>query len=105
MTKDIHDVGGAEAQAPRYGHELEALYDIPVTVSAVLGRTVMPISQLLKLGRGAVVQLDRMVGDSIEVHVNNKLIARGELVLLDGNKIGITMSEIARLDRLGLGER
>lgn len=61
-------------------NDLEAIYDIPVTVSAVLGRTTMPINQLLRLGRGAVVELDRKIGDSIDILVNNRLIARGKLL-------------------------
>lgn len=76
----------------------ELIYEIPVTVTAVLGRAVMPISQVIKLGRGAIVELNRRVGENIEVHVNNRIIARGEIVILDDNKIGITLSEIIKKD-------
>ncbi|MCQ9156272.1 FliM/FliN family flagellar motor switch protein [Acidomonas methanolica] len=76
----------------------DVIYEIPVTVTAVLGRVVMPISQVVKLGRGAIVELNRKVGEDIEVHINNKIIARGEIVILDDNKIGITMSEIIKKD-------
>ncbi len=76
-------------------NELEAIYNIPVQVSAVLGKTVMPIAQLFKLGRGAIVELDRRVGDPIEVYVNNRLVAKGELVVVD-DRIGITMTEIIK---------
>ncbi|GAJ30378.1 FliM/FliN family flagellar motor switch protein [Acidomonas methanolica] len=76
----------------------DVIYEIPVTVTAVLGRVVMPISQVVKLGRGAIVELNRKVGENIEVHINNKIIARGEIVILDDNKIGITMSEIIKKD-------
>ena len=68
---------------------LEAVYDIPVEVSAVLGRAVMPVSQLLKLGRGAVLKLDRKVGEPVDVFVNDRLVARGEVVIVE-NRIGIT---------------
>ena len=63
--------------------ELEAVYDIPVTVSAVLGQATMQVSQLLKLGRGAVVELDRKLGEAIDIYVNNRLVARGEVVVVD----------------------
>lgn len=74
---------------------LEAVYDIPVQVSAVLGQTEMAVSQLLKLGRGAVVELDRKVGEPVDIYVNNRLVARGEVVIVE-DKIGITMTEIIR---------
>ena len=64
------------------GKELEAIYDIPVQVSAVLGKSTMQVSQLLKLGRGAVVELDRRVGEAIDIYVNNRLVARGEVVVV-----------------------
>ncbi len=88
------------AEAPaRHARDLEAVYDIPVTVSAVLGRTTMQVSQLLRLGRGAVVELDRKLGEAIDVYVNNRLVARGEVVMVDDNRLGITMTEIVKADR------
>jgi flagellar motor switch protein FliN/FliY len=79
--------------------DLEAIYDIPVTVSAVLGKATMQVSQLLKLGRGAVVELDRKLGEAIDIYVNNRLVARGEVVMVDDNRLGITMTEIVKSDR------
>ncbi len=79
------------------GHELDAVYDIPVQLSAVLGRTTMQVSQLLKLGRGAVVELDRKVGEAIDIYVNNRLVARGEVVVVE-ERLGITMTEIIKGD-------
>lgn len=79
--------------------DLEAVYDIPVLVSAVLGRATMQVSQLLKLGRGAIVELDRRVGDPIDIFVNNRLIARGEIVMIDEARLGVTMNEIVKSDR------
>ena len=64
--------GPANSGAPRAGRDLEAVYDIPVTVSAVLGKATMQVSQLLKLGRGAVVELDRKLGEAIDIYVNNR---------------------------------
>ncbi|MHB1303764.1 MAG: flagellar motor switch protein FliN [Acidiphilium sp.] len=89
------------AAAGRPARDLEAVYDVPVLVSAVLGRSTMQVSQLLKLGRGAVVELDRKVGDPIDIFVNNRLIARGEVVMIDETKLGITMTEIVKSDRAG----
>ena len=88
---------GAERQA-RTAKELEAVYDIPVTVSAVLGKATMQVNQLLKLGRGAVVELDRKVGEAIDIYVNNRLVARGEVVVVD-ERLGVTMTEIVKVDR------
>jgi len=79
--------------------ELEAVYDIPVQISAVLGRATMQVSQLLKLGRGAVVELDRKLGEAVDIYVNNRLVARGEVVMVDDNRLGVTMTEIVKSDR------
>jgi flagellar motor switch protein FliN/FliY len=87
--------------APRSARDLEAVYDIPVTVSAVLGKATMQVAQLLKLGRGAVVELDRKLGEAIDIYVNNRLVARGEVVMVDDNRLGVTMTEIVKTDRGG----
>lgn len=78
--------------------DLEAVFDVPVKVSAVLGRTRMDVGDLLKLGPGAVLELDRKVGEAIDIYVNNRLIARGEVVLVE-DKLGVTMTEIIKSDR------
>ena len=83
---------------PTNARELEAVYDIPIQVSAVLGRTSMQVSQLLKLGRGAVVELDRKVGEAIDIYVNNRLVARGEVVVVD-DRLGVTMTEIIKAEK------
>ena len=75
--------------------DLEAVFDVPVKVSAVLGITSLTVNQLLKLGSGSVVELDRKVGEAIDIYVNNRLVARGEVVLLE-EKLGITMTEIIK---------
>lgn len=75
--------------------DINAIYDVPVQVSAVLGTATLQVSQLLKLGRGAVVDLDRRVGEPIDVFVNNRLVARGEVVVV-GERLGITMTEIVK---------
>lgn len=78
--------------------DLAAAYDIPVQISAVLGRATMEVSQLLKLGRGAVVELDRRVGEAIDIYVNNRLVARGEVVVV-ADRLGVTMTEIVKSER------
>ena len=90
--------GDGASKQPRGAKELEAVYDIPVQVSAVLGKATMQVSQLLKLGRGAVVELDRKVGEAIDIYVNNRLVARGEVVVVD-DRLGVTMTEIVKVDR------
>ncbi|MBL8831128.1 MAG: flagellar motor switch protein FliN [Rhodospirillales bacterium] len=90
--------GGGDSRQARTAKELEAVYDIPVTVSAVLGKATMQVNQLLKLGRGAVVELDRKVGEAIDIYVNNRLVARGEVVVVD-ERLGVTMTEIVKVDR------
>ena len=74
---------------------LGAISDIPVQLSAVLGKASMPVNQLLRLGRGAVVELDRKVGEPIDILVNNRLVARGEVVVVD-ERLGVTMTEIIK---------
>ena len=78
--------------------DLEAVFDVPVTVSAVLGKSAMEVSQLLKLGKGTIVELDRKVGEAIDIYVNNRLIARGEVVLVE-DKLGVTMTEVIKAER------
>ena len=78
--------------------DLEAVFDVPVQVSAVLGRARMEVGNLLKLGPGAVLELDRKVGEAIDIYINNRLVARGEVVLVE-DKLGVTMTEIIAAER------
>lgn len=91
---ETDDVSGEEEQ-PRTAHDLEAVFDVPVNVSAVLGKTHIEVSNLLKLGRGAIVELDRKVGEAIDIYVNDRLVARGEVVVVD-DRLGVTMTEIVK---------
>ncbi len=105
---DLDDIEGTEikrqdinsnyAEGEAMAEDVTAIYDIPVQISAVLGRSTMQVSQLLKLGRGAVVELDRKVGEAIDIYVNNRLVARGEVVVVE-DKLGVTMTEIVKSDR------
>src|ERR1700692_3400415 len=85
----------SDAEQKRSASDLEAVFDVPVTVSAVLGKNSMEVSQLLKLGRGTVVELDRKVGEAIDIYVNDRLVARGEVVLVE-DRLGVTMTEIIK---------
>lgn len=100
---EIQDDNAAEDDNPfnpgePMANDVGAIYDIPVQISAVLGRSNMKVSQLLKLGRGAVVELDRKVGEAIDIYVNNRLVARGEVVVVD-DRLGVTMTEIVKSDQ------
>ena len=87
-----------DEQASRVAADLEAVFDVPVQVSAVLGRSKMDVGQLLKLGPGTVLELDRRVGEAIDIYVNSRLVARGEVVLVE-DKLGVTMTEIIKAER------
>ena len=100
------DIVGRADEAPlapdaedhsRSAADLEAIFDVPVVVSAVLGSSRMPIGDLLQLSPGAVLELDRKVGEAIDIFVNNRLVARGEVVLVD-ERLGVTMTEIIKGD-------
>lgn len=92
------DIGYADdEQVTRIAADLEAVFDVPVQVSAVLGRSKMDVGELLKLGPGTVLELDRRVGEAIDIYVNNRLVARGEVVLVE-DKLGVTMTEIIKAD-------
>ncbi|MDR3495678.1 MAG: flagellar motor switch protein FliN [Ancalomicrobiaceae bacterium] len=85
------------AQA-RTAADLEAVFDVPVKVAAVLGQAKMQVSDLLKMATGTVLELDRKVGEAIDIYVNNRLVARGEVVLVE-DRLGVTMTEIIKGDR------
>jgi flagellar motor switch protein FliN/FliY len=75
--------------------DLVPVFDVPVNISAVLGKAHLSVSQLLKLGQGSVLELDRRVGEAIDIYVNNRLVARGEVVVVD-ERLGVTMTEIIK---------
>ncbi len=89
------DDGGDKSAA-----DLAPVFDVPVNISAVLGKSYMSVSQLLKLGQGSVLELDRKVGEAIDIYVNNRLVARGEVVVVD-DRLGVTMTEIIKSEDAG----
>ncbi len=89
--------GASPSSAPKY----DAILSIPVTVQVVLGATTMPVASLMKLGRGAVISLDQKVGDPVNIVVNGRVIARGEVVVVDEEsaRYGVSLTEIVASSR------
>jgi flagellar motor switch protein FliN len=85
-------------RSPKTAADLEQVLDVPVNISAVLGKTRMEVSQLLKIAPGQLLELDRKVGEAIDIFVNDRLVARGEVVVVE-DKLGVTMTEIIKSDR------
>jgi flagellar motor switch protein FliN/FliY len=94
-TALLQSEGAPDSDLRRSASDLEAVFDVPVTVSAVLGKSGMEVSELLKLSKGMVVELDRKIGEAIDIYVNNRLVARGEVVLVE-DRLGVTMTEIIK---------
>ena len=86
---------GDTAAADRSG----AVYDVPVEISAVLGTVQIQVSQLLKMGRGAILELDRKVGDSVDILVNKQMVARGDIVVIE-DRLGVTLTEDIKAEKL-----
>jgi flagellar motor switch protein FliN len=89
---------GEDNSGPKTANDLEAVFDVPVAVSAVLGRTKIDVGELMSMKPGTVLELDRRVGEAIDIYVNDRLVARGEVVLVE-EKLGVTMTEIIKSER------
>ncbi len=85
----------AEDMREKIAADLKPVFDVPVSVQAVIGRTTMEVAALLELGPGSVLELDRRVGEAIDIYVNSRLVARGEVVVVD-DRLGVTMTEIIK---------
>ena len=92
--------GGLDEEGDKSAADLAPVFDVPVNISAVLGKSYMSVSQLLKLSQGSVLELDRKVGEAIDIYVNNRLVARGEVVVVD-ERLGVTMTEIIKSEDTG----
>ena len=90
----------ADEAGDKSAADLATVFDVPVNISAVLGKAHMSVAQLLKLNRGSVLELDRKVGEAIDIFVNNRLVARGEVVVVE-DRLGVTMTEIIKTDDKG----
>jgi flagellar motor switch protein FliN len=73
--------------------DLDIILDIPLNVTVELGKVKMPVNELLQLGQGSIIELSKQVGEPLDIYVNNKLVAKGEVVILD-EKFGIRVSDI-----------
>lgn len=85
-----------DSKSPRVDttkRELDFILDIPLDVSAELGRTRLLINELLQLGQGSVVELNKLAGEPLEIYVNGKLVARGEAVVIN-EKFGVRLTDI-----------
>lgn len=96
--EDFDSVAEPVISAAEAVSSLQAVHDVPVTVQAVLGRARIAIGALMQLKANAVIELDRRVGEPVDIFVNNRLIARGEVVLIE-NTLGVTLTEIVRQER------
>ncbi len=92
---ELSDEPQTIGEAGAMGAMDDAVYDITIDVTAVLGTASMRVSQILKLGRGAVVELDRLVGEAVELRAENKLVALGEVVVID-DRLGVALTEIIK---------
>lgn len=93
----LTDAGGDDLNQ-KNAADLEAVFDVPVRVSAILGHAKMPVAELLDLDVGNVLELDRKVGEAVDIYVNARLVARGEVVLVE-EKLGVTMTEIIKTEK------
>lgn len=75
---------------------LAAVMRVPVNVRCVVGSTKLPVSQVLQFNRGSVIELDKRIGDPVDIMVNDRLVARGDLVVVDDNRLGVTLTEIVK---------
>ncbi len=98
----LQDFGSGTSLAPfvadnegKIATDLAPVFDVPVSISAVLGKAHISVAELLRLGQGTVLELDRRVGEAIDIYVNNRLVARGEVVVVD-ERLGVTMTEIIK---------
>ena len=109
---DLPELSGEEPQVPaeqapavpaeammdeeeKSAADLAPVFDVPVNISAVLGKAHIDVNSLLKLTSGSVVELDRKIGEAIDIYVNNRLVARGEVVVVE-DRLGVTMTEIIK---------
>lgn len=78
------------------GQSMKSMLNVNLDVQIVLGRVKMPINQLLALSRGSVIELDKKIGEPVDVMINDRLVARGDLVKVGENRIGVTLTEIVK---------
>ncbi|CFX55277.1 protein of unknown function [Candidatus Filomicrobium marinum] len=108
IARSFQGVAGAKAQENPLtaGRNLDVVMRIPVSVRIVLGSTKMPISNLVKLGRGSIIPLDRKVGEAVDIMVNDRVVARGEVVLIDDkeSRFGVSLTEVVGWDAVDVSK-
>lgn len=95
-SEAAEDLKTAEKAEPAKGRNVDALLTVKLDVRVVLGHNRMPVGELLKLTRGSVIELDRKVGDPVDIMINDRLVARGDLIKIEGGMIGVAMREIVK---------
>ncbi len=85
----------SETRAPMPDDRLASVMDIPVTLSIVLGEQSIPLGKLYSLSRGSVIVLDKQIGEPVDILVNDRLVARGEVQLTEDGRLAVAMTEIA----------
>ena len=95
FTDSIENVDETEIgnEKDEVNRSIDFLLDVPVEISVELGRTRMVINELLQLGQGSVIELGKLAGESLDIRINNKLIARGEVVVIN-EKFGVRLTDI-----------
>ena len=97
LANEVREINPAELKESDNGHktplDLDFILDIPLKVTVEVGRTRMLIQELLQLGKGSVIELDKLLGEPFEVLVNNKLVARGEVVIVN-DRFGVRLTDI-----------
>lgn len=86
----------ATASSSKTGDTIESFMKVPLNVQIVLGETKMPVSQVLNLSRGSVIELEKKIGESVDIMINDRVVARGDLVKVADEKIGVTLTEIVK---------
>lgn len=94
--KEQQNAPEADGQKSAPSRSLDAIFGVKLEVRVVLGKSKLPISEILDLSKGSVIELDRKVGDPVEIMVNDRMVARGDLVKVEGDQIGVALREIVK---------
>ena len=99
MTEVIDPEAASQSEGGEHrseGRNIDAMLNVGLQVQIILGRSRMPISQLLKLSRGSIIELDKKIGEPVEVMINDRLVAKGDLVKIAGDRLGVSLTEIVK---------
>ncbi|EAU45424.1 MULTISPECIES: FliM/FliN family flagellar motor switch protein [Salipiger] len=96
VVQAVAEEAAAEQASKGGANSIDAMLNVGLNVQIVLGQTRMPIAQLLKLSRGSIIELDKSIGQPVEVVINDRLVARGDLVKLEDDRLGVSLIEIVK---------